>query len=141
MLVCFKDDEGFTWVVLDQMVDDDVFLPRLVIELLALARPFGAGVFQAEREKLKPLDHVVKETVASARHPLYGSTPKTDVLYIFDHISGHRIKVRYLPIGLPPGHNRARLKEYDGRPVLESNTFDDMYGNGALHNAVVLALS
>ena len=29
------DDEGFTWVVLDQPVDDS-FLPRLVVELLAV---------------------------------------------------------------------------------------------------------
>lgn len=137
----FVDEEGFSWVILDQREDDDVFVPRLVIELLAISRPFGAGVFQAEMEKHKLLDRVIMEVVASARHPLHGSTRKTDVQYIFDHISGHRIKVRYLPLGLPPGHNRTRLKEYDGRPVLESNTFDQMYGQGALHNAVTLALS
>jgi hypothetical protein len=141
MPIAFVDEERFTWVILDRPVDDGIFLPRLVVELLSLARPFGAGVFQAEREKSRPLDEVVTATVASAKHPLHGSPRRGDVQYIFDHISGHRIKVRYLPLGLPPGHNRQRLKDYDGCPVLESNTFDQMYGSGALLNAVTLALS
>jgi hypothetical protein len=141
MPIGFVDDDRFTWIVLERPVENDTFVPRLVVELLSLARPFGAGVFPAEREKSRPLEEVVSSAIASAKHPLHGSPRKGDFQYIFDHISGHRIKVRYLPLGLPPGHNRERLKDYGGRPVLESNTFDQMYGNGALLNAVTLALS
>lgn len=134
------DKEGFTWVVLDRPVADDIFVPRLVIELLSLARPFGASVIRAEREKAMPLEEIVASAVSSARLPLYGSPRKNDMQYIFDYVSGHRIKVRYLPLGLLPGHSRLALKRYDGRPILESNTFDQMYGKGALFNAVKLAL-
>ncbi|TLX16752.1 hypothetical protein [Rhizobium sp. MHM7A] len=140
MPISIVDDEGFTWVVLDGPVADDIFVPRLVIELLSLARPYGAGVAQAEREKARPLDEIVASAVSSARIPLYGSPRKHDVQYIFDYISGHRVKVRYLPQGLLPDHNRLALRQYDGKPILESNTFDEMYGNGALLNAVNLAL-
>jgi hypothetical protein len=140
MTMGFVDSEGFSWVVLDRPVSDEIFVPRLVIELLSLARPFGASVIEAEREKSLPLDDIVAAAVSSARLPIYGSPRKGDVQYIFSYISGHRIKVRYLPQGLLPGHSRLALKQYDGMPILESNTFDQMYGKGALLNAVSLAL-
>lgn len=94
----------------------------------------------AENEKGIPLDQVVALALTKASTPYYGSPRPNDIQYIFDYISGHRIKVRYLPLGLSPDHHRTALKPYDGRPVITSNAFDDMYGHGALFNAVTLAL-
>jgi hypothetical protein len=137
--VSIVDDEGFSWVVLDGPVDEG-FLSRLVVELLSLARPYGAGFGVAEIEKDRPLDDVVASALLKSRTPYYGSSRPNDTQYLFDYISGHRIKVRCLPLGLSPDHHRSMLKPYDGKPIVTSNTFDDMYGKGALFNAVKLAL-
>ena len=83
---------------------------------------------QAEKEKATPLDDLIAAAILKARLPYYGSPRQEDVQYVFGYISGDRIKVRYLPQGLLPGHKRLALKPYDGKPILASNAFDVMYG-------------
>jgi hypothetical protein len=138
-MFAFSDEEGFSWVVLDAPVSED-FASRLLNELLAIARPFGASALEAQRTRKIPLNDVIADAIMQSRHAIWGGRPGKDVQYIFQYVAGCRIKVRFLPGGLPDGHTREHLKPYDGLPVMESRDFDVMYGHQAMANAARLAL-
>lgn len=111
------------------------FERRLLMELLAIARPVGLGAIEAMGRRLEEIDDTLREGLIKSR--------RRDGCFNFDYVNGYRIKVRYYPTGLSvwpdtdltdPGYR------HPGWPLLASTEFEEMYGEGSLAQVAALAL-
>lgn len=139
MAIQLTDHDGRIWIVLQRPADRG-FMENLVVEMVSIARPVGAGQLQADKHRATSLDDAAKAAVETAKLDSYSFHYPGFEQYVFDYVIGHRIKVRILPLGLHLEHTREVLRPYQGRPLLEATAFDEMYGKGMLLNAVHLAL-
>jgi hypothetical protein len=131
--------ESIIW--LDNALPSD-FAKRLLNELLGIASPIGLGAIEASARKHEPLDTLIEGAVFQAGSDSRGQR-NWDHSYNFDYVAGYRIKVVYYEKGFPDygevDGSDAMYSKHPGTPMITSIAFDNMYGEGALENAVTLA--
>jgi hypothetical protein len=132
------DEDGAKLVFITEPVGED-FPVRLLNELFALARPMGIGQLAAFDHRKDDLETTLVYEVRKASFGLDGRTLPFGMI-AFDYVHGHRIAVKMYPQGFPYGAGREVAHDHPGLPVVIAPDFDRMYGEGALVNAVRLAL-
>lgn len=131
--------ESLIW--LDEALPSD-FTRRLLIELIAIASPVGLGAIEASARKHDPLDALIDGAIHQAGTDSRGER-NWDHSYNFDYVAGHRVKVMFYEKGFPEygedDDSDPTYRDHPETPMITSIAFDDMYGPGALENAVSLA--
>lgn len=137
----YEDGDGkVTYVWIDEVLPPD-FERRLLTELLALSEPVGFGAVEALGRKSETMDAILDEGLQKAAFNHRGHR-NIDEAYRFDYVSGYRIKVEYLPLGLSIFEDSPEIHlRNPGMPLVVSSEFDEMYGDGALAGAIKLALT
>ncbi|MCJ8506615.1 hypothetical protein MUU53_01675 [Rhizobium lemnae] len=122
---------------------DEDFPNRLLNELLAISSPVGLGNIEAASRRRDALNAIIIQGVGIASLNNHGER-RSDESYYFDYVNGHRIKVFYYPNGIPvTGDETDEDMLYllhKGQACIVSLEFEKSYGEGALENAVRLAL-